>query len=90
MSARNTDTGEHTMANISITVTDEAGIVRYDNVHATRYTIASMIRKVRTQVAMGLRVPADSLKAEGFEIGNAANNARVAGPTWVEAPSASE
>lgn len=78
------------MANIQITVTDQAGTVHYSNVHATRYTVSSMIRKVRTQVANSLRVPADSLKAEGFEIGNAANAARVAGPTWVEAPSASE
>ena len=77
------------MANISITVTDKAGTVHYANVHATRFTVSSMIRKVRTQVAMQLRVPADSLMAEGFEIGNAANSARVAGPTWVEAPSAS-
>ena len=78
------------MANISITVTDKAGTVHYSNIHASRYSVASLIRKVRTQVAMQLRVPADSLMAEGFEVGNAANSARVAGPTWVEAPSAGE
>ncbi len=78
------------MANISITVTDKAGNVRYSNVHASRYSVASLIRSVRTKVAMQLRVPADSLMAEGFEVGNAANSARVAGPTWVEAPSAGE
>lgn len=78
------------MANIQITITDQAGTVHYSNVHASRYTVASLIRQTRTRVAMRLRMPADSLKAEGFEIGNAANNARVAGPTWVEAPSAGE
>lgn len=78
------------MANIQITVTDQAGTVVYNETHASRYSVASLIRKVRTQVAMRLRVPADSLTAEGFEIGNPANAARVAGATWIEAPSASE
>jgi hypothetical protein len=78
------------MANIQIIVTDQAGTVVYNKTHATRYSVSSMIRKVRTAVANAARIPADRFTAEGYEIANPANAARVVGATWVEAPSASE
>lgn len=77
------------MANIAIIVTRANGTVAHSATHASRYSVSSLIRKVRTAVAANEGVKADTMTAEGYEIGNAANCARVAGATWIEvAPAA--
>ncbi len=76
------------MALIQITVTDNTGTVVYNETHSSRYSVSSLTSQVRTKVSYKLRVDVETLAAEGFEIGNAANSAHITGSAWVQGASA--